>query len=322
MLVYLAGDRDRVEELERSVREYLAWSEIIAREDDLDLTPSQRNQANERRKKASETTDARLLQAYQWALVPTGQPVEIKVTKVEGQAASLAERVSRRLGNDGDLATQHAARAIRHQLDTAAARRWEEGHVSVGELWQLYADYPYMPRLRDRSVLDAGLTGPQLLWEEEGFALADGYDEERGRYRGLVLPSDDIPVAVTDATLIVRPDRAAAQAASERRQATTEHAGTEPQQVEPAPIEPVSDDPRFTRFFGSKLLQSDRYATDFRKVAEEILAPLGSVPGVRLNVTIEIEAVAPEGFDDAKVRTVKENAATLKFDPSSGFERE
>ena len=34
-----------------------------------------------------------------------------------------------------------------------------------------------MPRLRDRAVLDAGLTGPQLLWEQEGFALADGYDE-------------------------------------------------------------------------------------------------------------------------------------------------
>jgi len=43
MLVYLAGDRDRIEELERSVREYLGWSEILAKEDDLNLTTSQRN---------------------------------------------------------------------------------------------------------------------------------------------------------------------------------------------------------------------------------------------------------------------------------------
>ena len=75
MLVYLAGDGDRIEELERSVREYLSWSEILAKEDDLDLTTSQRNQATERRAKASETADARLLGAYQWALVPTGQPI-------------------------------------------------------------------------------------------------------------------------------------------------------------------------------------------------------------------------------------------------------
>jgi len=58
MLVYLAGDHDRIEELERSVREYLGWSEILAKEDDLNLTTSQRNQATERRAKASETDEA------------------------------------------------------------------------------------------------------------------------------------------------------------------------------------------------------------------------------------------------------------------------
>ena len=142
MLVYLAGDRDRMEELERSVREYLGWSEILAREDDLDLTTSQRNQATERRAKAGETAGARLLGAYQWALVPTGQPIEIQPTKVEGQAASLAERVSRRLGNDGALAVQHAAPAIRHQLDTAAAKLWEEGHMTVGALWDCTPSTP------------------------------------------------------------------------------------------------------------------------------------------------------------------------------------
>jgi hypothetical protein len=39
---------------------------------------------------------------------------------------------------------------------------------------------------------------------------------------------------------------------------------------------------------------------------------------VSLNVTIEIEATTPDEFDDAKVRTVSENAATLKFE-QSGF---
>src|SRR3954454_11391569 len=215
MLVYLAGDGDRIEELERSVREYLGWSEILAREDDLNLTTSQRNQATERRAKASETADARLLGAYQWALVPKGQPIEIAFAKVEGQATSLAERVSRRLGNDGALAVQHAPPAIRHQLDTTAAKLGAGGHVTVGALWRLYAEYPYMPRLRDRAVLDAGLTGPQLLWEQEGFALADRYDEADAKYRALVMPTDDVTVAATDATLIVRPERAKAQRAAE-----------------------------------------------------------------------------------------------------------
>ena len=228
MLVYLAGDGDRIEELERSVREYLGWSEILAKEDDLNLTTSQRNQAAERRTKAGETADARLLGAYQWALVPSGQPIEIQAIKVEGQATSLAERVSRRLGNDGALTEQHAAAAIRHQLDTTAAKLWADGHVTVGELWRLYAEYPYMPRLRDRAVLDAGLTGPQLLWEQEGFALADGYDNATGKYRALVLPADAITVGVTDATLVVQPERAKAQRAGELLPTGTEVDGPDP----------------------------------------------------------------------------------------------
>jgi len=321
MLVYLAGDSDRMEELERSVREYLGWSEILAREDDLNLTASQRNQATERRAKAGETTEARLLGAYQWALVPTGQPIEIQPTKVEGQAASLAERVSRRLGNDGALTVQHAAPAIRHQLNTNADKLWADGHVTVGSLWRLYAEYPYMPRLRDRAVLDAGLTGPQLLWEHEGFALADGYDDATGRFRALVLPSDPVAVAVTDATLIVRPERAKAQRAAERP-ADEAASGSEPGALpEPGPdLEPgPPKSPATTRFFGSKRLQADRYASDFKKLADEILGPLAATPGATVNVTIEIEATAPDGFDDAKVRTVSENATTLKFE-QSGFE--
>jgi predicted AAA+ superfamily ATPase len=320
MLVYLAGDRDRVEELERSVREYLGWSEILDKEDELNLTTSQRNQATERKEKASETTDARLLGAYQWALVPTGQPIEIQATKVEGQAASLAERVSRRLGNDGALTVQHAAAAIRHQLDTAAAKLWADGHVTVGALWRLYAEYPYMPRLRDRAVLNLGLSGPQLLWEQEGFALADGYDDASGKYRAMLLPTDGMTVTVIDATLIVSPERAKAQREAEVPDKPPVGAdadpGPEPGPGGPPPPAPL---PGKTRFFGSKRLQADRYASDFKKLADEVLGPLGATPGVTLNVTIEIEAGTPDGFDDAKVRTVSENATTLKFE-QSGFE--
>ena len=251
MLVYLAGDGDRIQDLEHSVREYLAWLEIVVKGTDLDLTESQRNQATERKEKAGETADARLLGAYQWALVPQGQPIEIKATKVEGQAASLAERVSRRLGNDGALAVQHAAAAIRHQLDTTAAKLWMDGHMTVGALWRLYAEYPYMPRLRDRAVLEAGLAGPQLLWEQEGFALADGYEEATDKYRGLVLPTDDVQVAITDATLIVRPERAKAQRAVEL---PAEEARPEPgpgAAPTPAPGTPVIHSPEAAAERGS-----------------------------------------------------------------------
>ncbi len=314
MLIYLAGDVDRVEELERSVREFLGWSEILAKEDELNLTANQRNQATERQQKASETVDARLLGAYQWALIPTGQPIEIQAMKIEGQSTSLAERVSRRLGNDGALAVQHAGPAIRHQLDGSAEKLWAEGHVSLGDLWRLYSEYPYMPRLTDRSVLEAGISGPQLLWEEEGFALADGVDEESGDYRGLVLPTDNVVVALSDDTLIVQPERAKAQRDGEPGVDGTVVGDADgdgsPEPPAPEPAGPASK----TRFFGSKELQPDRYAIEFKKVADEILAPLLSVDGATLKISVDIEVTAADGFDESKVRTVSENASVLKFD--------
>ncbi|MGV1010496.1 MAG: hypothetical protein ACOYBY_18160 [Dermatophilaceae bacterium] len=45
----------------------------------------------------------------------------------------------------------------------------------------------------------------------------------------------------------------------------------------------------------------------------------GLAEAVDLRVTLEIEATTATGFDDNRVRTVSENAATLKFE-QSGFE--
>lgn len=41
----------------------------------------------------------------------------------------------------------------------------------------------------------------------------------------------------------------------------------------------------------------------------------------QVKVTIEIEATTAKGFDETRVRTVSENAKTLKFE-QSGFEEE
>ncbi|HMM48987.1 MAG TPA: DUF499 domain-containing protein, partial [Miltoncostaeaceae bacterium] len=220
MLIYLAPDAARFEDLEQAVRTHLAWSSILEDEAALDLTSNQRQQADEKRQQATATADERLLGAYHWTLVPIGQPIELDVIKTEGNQPALAQRVSRQLGNKGLLAEQHPANLIRLQLDTKVQNLWQDGHVRVGDLWRIYSEYPYMPRLRDRRVFDDGLSGPQqILWQQEGFALADGYDETTARYRGLTLPDDRRPIVLTDGTLIVRPERAVAQRAAEAAEA-------------------------------------------------------------------------------------------------------
>ena len=48
MLVYLAADEARLEELDTATRDYLGWTHVLNNEADLDLTQNQKNQASQR----------------------------------------------------------------------------------------------------------------------------------------------------------------------------------------------------------------------------------------------------------------------------------
>jgi predicted AAA+ superfamily ATPase len=292
MLVYLAADEARLEELTTATRGYLGWSHVLASEADLDLTQNQKNQAAQRRAQADQTVTARLLQTFTWALVPAqpdpGAPFVIRETKAEGQSDALADRVSRRLGNDGDLSTRQAAATIRLAI-SKVPQIWNDGHVTLGTLWGLYSQYPYMPRLRDRRVLDEGIVEMPMIWQTDAFALATGYDEAAGRYVGLWTPEDKRAApAATDSLLLVRPDIAA-------KQRDAEAAATP----------------------GSPAVPTEEDAKKFSNQTPS--NPASTAGSTNLTVRIEIEATDASGFDEDKIRTVSENARTLKFD-QSGFE--
>ncbi|EHB57971.1 hypothetical protein MycrhDRAFT_0407 [Mycolicibacterium rhodesiae JS60] len=324
MLVYLAADEARLDELNSAVREYLGWAHVLDNEVDLDLTQNQRNQATQRQSQADVTVNSRLLQTFTWALVPSqpdaGAPFIVRETKVEGQSESLAERVSRRLGNDGDLSIRQAAATIRLAIGKVP-QIWKDGHVSLGALWQLYSQYPYMPRLRDRRVLDEGIVDMPMIWQTDAFALATGFDEAAKRYIGLWTPDDSgTAPAATDSLLLVRPDVAVKQRDTEVKPPSDPDDEATPSDGDKTAKPPVdiAFPPPKTRFYGVKTLSSDKIALDFKNVAEEVLAHLRD-SGATLVVKVEIEAIDADGFDEGKIRTVSENAQTLKFD-QSGFE--
>jgi predicted AAA+ superfamily ATPase len=327
MLVFLAADEDRLSELDAAVRDYLGWSHVLEHEAELDLSVNQKNQATLRREQADQTIGSRLLQTFIWALVPEQpdptSPYGIRETKVEGQSAALAERVSRKLGNDGVLSPRLAAATVKLAIQKVP-QIWGSGHVSVGDLWALMGTYAYMPRLRDRRVLDEAVLDMPMIWQTDAFALATAYDDAAGRYVGLWAPSSATAAPpVTDSLLLVRADVAARQLESEEAAPST----ADPDEPRDDPRQHFEEDPdhpgvhhqKFKkRFFGVKDLTPERYAVDFRNIADEVIAHLVA-SGADVRVRIEIEADHATGFEDAKVRTVSENATTLKFE-QAGFE--
>lgn len=335
MLVFLAADSARWAELDTSVREFLAWTYVRQNADGaLDLTAAQRQQAEERVVRADQTVRDRLTGTFHWALVPEQQPttpLTIKAVKAEGSTDNVAARTAAKLLASDDLSLQRSAGPLRLDLDGPLRSAWDrEGHISFGELWGYYTTYPYLARLRDRSVLAEGVRSvldSELLWHDTGFALATGWDGER--YTGLVLPGTTTQAPeITDSLLIVQPERATAQQRADAERGNTEKPDAEratlPQPIPDSSVEPFSPlpsdqppAPRLTRFYGVKELNPERYAGDFAKLAQEVVAHLAAADGVQLEVRVEITARAPGGFDEARVRTVKENATVLKFNDAS-----
>ena len=335
-LAFLAVDRTRLQDLDEAVRRYLAWESILGEREALDLSPHQVRQAEIQKESASGAVTARLPEAYQWLLVPNQAspeaPIEWLAMRLSGQD-SLAGRASKKLKGDELLVTGFAATRLRMELDRVPL--WRGDHVSIKQIVEDFAHYLYLPRVGDPTVLLKAISdGVALLtWEHDAFAVADSFDDEAKRYRGLrggqlvSLPDAGAP------GLLVKPDVARRQLDAER-----------PQPAGPggAPADPVpggeSPDPggrsgtedippdkpeaaKPTRFHGTVTLDPTRVGRDAGRIADEVISHLSGLVGAKVTVTLEIEAEVTSGAPDHVVRTVTENSRTLKF-TNQGFEKE
>ncbi|MGI8659799.1 MAG: ATP-binding protein, partial [Thermoleophilaceae bacterium] len=329
MLAFLAADVARVEELRDATRTALAWNSIHRDRESLRLDSVQLAQIETRRREWNDTVDQRIGEAYQWLLVPSatpGSPEIVWETTRAGGSDPLAVRASRRLRSEEALITTYSGARLRMDLDRIPL--WRDDRVEVRDLWSFYSQYLYLPRLRDVQVLLAAIAdGVALMtWRQDGFAYADAVDEAAGRFAGLRAGE---ALALSDAVgVVVRSDVAETQLDLERPSTTS----TEPATGPAAPSAAATrNDPAATpapprelrRFFGSVELDPTRLSRDAAEIGEAVVAHLNGLVGANVQVTLEIQADIPDGAPDAVVRTVTENAATLRFDPAAtGFETE
>ncbi len=332
-LAFLAADEARAAELEDAVRMFLAWSSIVDDAVTLDLTTSQRRQAEEARNRAERTVDERLKETYCWLLWPHQDDplgdVQWAAERLQG-SDDLYRRAYRLAVAKGALLPRLGGAALRMQLDRVPL--WRGNHVAVSQLAEDFARYTYLPRLHSPSVLaEAVEDGVRLLtWREDGFAFAESFDESSGRYRGLVagqsirIPAEALP------GLLVKPEVAEEQIRREQEQRATEPAagpgGPGGSAEERPPAGELREEqpearPLPRRFHGSVTIDPLRAGADAGLIAKEVIAHLASLPGAQVTVTLEIDAQVPGGVPEDVVRVVTENCRTLRFQ-SQGFERE
>jgi len=338
MVVFLAADRTRLNDLDQAVRQYMAWKSIVDETVTLNLDPFQSNQAKTKCEQAEDTIQQRIPETYMWLLVP-GQgkrdpqaPVDWQEARLQGHDA-LAMRASKKLKGEELLITDFAGTRLRLELDRIPL--WRGDHVSLKQLAIDFAKYLYLPRLKDANVLlNSVRDGLSLItWQQESFAYADRWDAAQCRYRGLRVGNVG-GITFEGESVLVKPDIAAKQMDADKaaQQPPTGAGATATVSADgpstfttaaqpPGAAIPVSTTPapKPRRFHGSVQLDPMRVGRDAGKIAEEVIQHLAGLPNSAVDITLEICAETSGGVPDNIVRTVTENCRTLKF-KTHGFE--
>jgi hypothetical protein len=339
-LVFVAPDKSNLENLEKNVAGYLAWNSIVADKETLNLDVSQNKQAITKRDQADKEVSLILNQTYKWLLVPE-QPdpqkgIHWTETPLQGDDSPI-DRASRKLVHEGQLITHYSGDNLR--MDALDKYLWRStNHIDLKRLWEYLAQYLYLPRLKNQDVLlQTVREGVRSTLVEENFGYAEGWDEAKQRYTGLVILRGINP-SISSHSLLVKPDVAMGQLEAEKpanppTAAETDSVISSDRDRPPSlpsgvgltvtetPGDLVEKKLVLRRFYGSVEIDPLRINRDAPAIANEIIQHLTRLSGARVKVTLEIEAEIPDGAPDDVVRTVTENCRTLKFNNQS-FELE
>ncbi|GAB06338.1 DUF499 domain-containing protein [Gordonia amarae] len=335
-IVAVAADEKQWGTLESAVRSYLAWSSIFNETAHLDLTQSAAAQAQSMLETANRTVDDRLAHTWIWGLHAVQDdpqaPFVVGQVRANGPEKNLTKRVGGKFAASDDAYSYIANRVVRLDIEQFLRARWTRGFIRFIELWSYYCRYPYLPRLRDKSVLVRALEESLLDigFIDTGFALATGYDDETGDFLGLAVPLADTEFSpFDDTTLVVRPDLAVAQRQREEQSKAEPTPDPQPSPV-PGPISDPKPEPApspSTRKVIPNAIYSLRHVVDpagdapdeLHTIAQEVLEVLRNARPDVLDITLTVDAQKADGFDANTVRAVKQNAEALGL-ADSGFE--
>lgn len=354
MLIFVAADAGAWAPLDKSLREWMAWTSIVEDAGTLNLDEHQRREARQGLNRANETVETRLFDAYAWLLVPSQDPEEREVrweaTRIAGGTQNPIYKAIQKTTQAGDVVRAWSPIMLKMELDKWLWR--ESDHVSLKRVWECLTTYLYLPRLRDVDVLLAAVRDG--LRSGEFFAYAEGVEEKDGQTRYLVLQSgrDAGSIALDGMAVLVKPEAAQRQTEAEeqvRREREARLAdeadtgqSTLPVNGEAGSGEAVSSGtgvatggvarlqgasgglfptPAATRFYGSMRLDPDdvRFARQIHDVLEEVVQRLREHPGATVEISLDVQVTLPDGAGEDLTRTISENCRVLGFS-SQGFD--
>lgn len=330
-LAFLAADEGQLNDLRAVVRKKLAWASIVADADGiLQLTPNQSRDAKTRLDEATRAAERSLRTTWRHLLLPvasdaaTSTPTcgyTFEPSPIRNQNAEpLPPLVWAKCKQDGLIVDKLGVPILVNDLKKVW--REDQPHISVRQLRDWYAQFPYLSRLRDPVVL---VTAIEEAAGKLGapFAVARAYDEAGKSYVALTLDRS-VQVRPDSEALLVRRDVAELQRPPARPARVVDGY---PDVYGPEPPTTTSPQPgdheklRPTRFYATVELDPGRPVPAISQIAQSILSELERASGAKLRVRLDIWAEADGGFPEDVEAVVRDNAATLRF-ATAVFENE
>jgi len=333
-LLFLAPDRGAWSRLADCIRTALAWGSIVddIKEGRLNIDRLQEAQAKRELQTAEDVVPRAARECYRWLLCPvllrpTDTTPEIEIYPVSSSGASMGAEIERICTENELVITAWSPIHLRGKLQELYWKN-DTGTVLAQTFWDDSQKFLYLPRLRNRKVLEMAIkTGSEST---DFFGTAYGYKE--GVFEGFALGSGSVQFDST--LLLIEP--AVAKAHAEQLKAVNKPVyyptipvpGATPSGVkESHPLEPgegapptanippqsVSTASAAKSFHGCAEITPSAAKTRLIELAEEIIAVLGQDPNAEIRVSLEIHADYANGASDQIKRAVTENAKTLKL---------
>ncbi|MGH6680818.1 MAG: DUF499 domain-containing protein, partial [Bradyrhizobium sp.] len=314
-----------------AMRKALAWSEILADKGHRkQLTEGQIKDAEERAKTHRDGAEKAVRAAWSHIFYPVrsetpGKPFDLEHALLTARdRPAIPPAVYDKVKTDGIVLERLGAES----LWLALGPIWpaDRPRLLLTEVAGWFAEYCYLPKLRDKVVLQAAIREAAGRLAPD-FGYADGYDEATALFRNLVWARHppDIPAPTA---VLVRAAEALAQAAEaapkppanggasgQSSDTTTTHDGVSPSS------RPPPERHRPQRFYGSVEIDTARPVKAFDTIFNAVVMELQRTPGAKVKLTLEIEGEAPDGFADEDVSVIRDNVKQLKFrTESTGFD--
>ena len=316
-LIFLAPDHGALTRLRECIRIALAWNSIV---DDVEamrlvLDTLQAQQAKNELQGAEAVLPRVARECYKWLLCP-GQPTPtaskptIEAFPLNTSGASLGNEIERVcLDNELVIGTWSPI----HLRSKLKELYWKADTVAFGAMafWEDTLRYLYLPRLKNRTVLEQAIV--KGAGSRDFFGTAYGQHEDI--FDGFKL--GDSNVQLDDTLLLIEPD--VAQAYEAAHPPGTPPGPTPPGPIPPGPTPPgpvppgPTPTPRPHAFHGTAAINASTAKVRLVQVADEIIAVLAADPNADVKVSVEIQVNFPNGATDNTKRAVTENARTLGF---------